>query len=248
MVAGDDPTSVLIRAVGPTLGDIFAVSGALVNPRIDLYRGGTLLASNVGWTNAQNPSEIALGAVQSGAFPLRTGVADSALRLTLAPGAYTAVLSSANGAAAGIGLLEVYDLTAGAAGQRLVNLSTRGPVGNGANALLCGFVVAGAQPKRVLIRGVGPGLAAFGVTGAVAKPVLTLYRGTTQVAQNSGWSTSADASAIAAGALEVGTFALASGSADAAILVNLAPGLYTAQVTSLDGTAGTGLVEIYELP
>jgi pectin methylesterase-like acyl-CoA thioesterase len=248
VVTGDAPTSVLVRAVGPTLGDIFAVAGALANPKIDLYRGGTLVASNVGWTSASNPTEIALGAVQAGAFPLRTNVADSALRLTLAPGAYTAVMSSASGATAGIGLLEVYDLTAGAAGQRLVNLSTRGPVGNGTNALLCGFVVAGAQPKRVLVRGVGPGLAGFGVTGTVARPVLTLYRGTTQVAQNAGWSTSADATAIAAGAAEVGTFALASGSADAAILVHLAPGLYTAQVTSLDGTSGTGLIEIYELP
>ena len=148
----------------------------------------------------------------------------------------------------GIALMEVYDLTVGAAGQRLTNLSTRGAVGNGANALLCGLYVAGTQPKRLLIRGVGPGLAAFGDTGVVAKPVLTLYRGTTQVSQNTGWETSADAVAIITGALEANTFALTPGSADSAILVNLAPGLYTAQVTSLDASAGQGLIEIYELP
>ena len=114
--------------------------------------------------------------------------------------------------------------------------------------MLCGFFVSGAQPKRFLIRGVGPGLAAFGVTGVVAKPVLTLYRGTTQVAQNTGWSTSVDVPAITSAALEAGTFALAAGSADSAVLVNLAPGLYTAQITSLDAAGGTGLIEIYELP
>ena len=157
-------------------------------------------------------------------------------------------MSSANGTTSGLALVEVYDLSAGAAGQRLMNLSTRGAVGNGSNALLCGFIVAGTQPKRLLLRGVGPGLAAFGVSNPVARPVLTLYRGTTQVAQNTGWGTSADAPAIASAAIEAGTFALAAGSADSAIFLHLAPGLYTAQITSLDASAGSGLIEIYELP
>ena len=248
VVTGDAPNNVLIRAIGPTLGDSFGVAGALSNPFLDVYRGATLIASNVNWTTAANPTAIALGAAQSGAFPLRTTLADSALRLSLPAGAYTAVMSSANGATAGIGLMEVYDVSAGDAGQRLVNLSSRGTVGNGTNALLAGFFVSGTQPKRILLRGVGPGLAAFGVVGAVTKPVLTLYRGATQVAQNAGWSTSSDASAIASAAGEAGTFGLAAGSADSAILIHLASGLYTAQVTSLDAVAGPGLIEIYELP
>jgi hypothetical protein len=248
VLKADVATPVLIRAIGPTLGDLFSVSGALTNPKIDVYRGSTLVTSNVGWTTAANPNEIALGGAQSGAFPLRAVAADSAVQLSLAPGAYTAVMSSASGASAGIGLAEVYDLSAGSAGQRLINLSTRGPVGNGGNALLMGFVVGGNQPKRVLIRGVGPGLAAFGVTGAVTKPVLTLYRGTTQVAQNTGWSTSADSAAITAAGADAGAFAFAANSADSAVVLSLAPGLYTAQLTSLDGVTGTGLIEIYELP
>ena len=250
IVTGDSPDNVLIRAIGPTLGDVFAVAGALPNPFLDVYRGATLIASNVHWTTAANPTAIALGVAQSGAFPLRTTLADSALRLSLPAGAYTAVMSSANGATAGIGLVEVYDVSAGDAGQRLVNLSSRGTVGNGTNALLAGFFVAGPGtfPKRVLLRGVGPGLAAFGVVGAVAKPVLTLYRGATQVAQNTGWSTSTDAAAIASATGEAGAFALAAGSADSAIFIHLAPGLYTAQITSLDAVAGAGLIEVYELP
>jgi hypothetical protein len=240
--------AVLVRAVGPTLADAFAVTGVLTNPRLDLYNGSTLVASNTNWTTAPNLNDIEFAGAQVGAFPLRSTFADSAVRIALAPGAYTATMSSANGATTGIGLMEVYDLTVGAAGQRLVNLSTRGAVGNGSNALLAGFNVAGTAPKRILVRAVGPGLAAFGVTGVVAKPVLSIYRGTTLVAQNTGWTTSADAPAITTGALEAGTFALAAGSADSAALVNLTPGLYTAQITSLDGAGGTGLIEIYELP
>ncbi len=239
--------SVLVRAIGPTLADAFAVTGALTNPRLDLYSGATPIASNTNWSTAANASEIAFAASQVGAFPLRTAFADSAARISLAPGAYTATMTSANGATSGIGLLEVYDLTVGAAGQRLVNLSTRGAVGNGANALLIGFNVAGTQPKRLLIRGVGPGLAVFGVSGVVAKPVLSIYRGTTLVAQNTGWSTSADAPAITTAATEAATFPLAAG-ADSAVIVNLGNGLYTAQLTSADAAGGTGLIEIYELP
>jgi hypothetical protein len=239
--------SVLVRAIGPGLAD-FAVTGALTNPRLDLYSGATLIASNTGWTTAANATEAAFAASQVGAFPLRTVNADSALRISLAPGAYTATMSSANGATTGIGLMEVYDLTVGAAGQRLVNLSTRGAVGNGSNALLAGFNVVGTAPKRILVRGVGPGLAAFGLSGVVGKPVISIYRGATLVAQNTGWTTSADASAIATAALEAGTFALGATSADSAVVVNLTPGLYTAQVTSADAAGGTGLIEIYELP
>src|SRR5206468_10200119 len=120
------------------------------------------VASNTGWTNSLNPSGPAFGAVLSGAFPLRATLADSAVRLTLTPGAYTAIMSSATGATAGIGLLEVYDVSGGAQGQRLTNLSTRGVAGTGANTLIAGVSVAGGQPKRILIRGIGPGLSAFG--------------------------------------------------------------------------------------
>jgi pectin methylesterase-like acyl-CoA thioesterase len=240
--------SVLVRAIGPTLTDAFSVPGALTNPRLDLYSGSTLIASNTNWTTALNATEAAFAASQAGAFPLRTASADSALRLSLAPGAYTATASSANGTTTGIALIEVYDLSVGAAGQRLVNVSTRGVVGNGANALIAGFQVVGTQPKRLLVRGVGPGLSAFAVNGVVAKPVLSIYRGTTLAVQNTGWTTSADAPAITSAAIEVGTFALTAANADSAILVNLMPGVYTVQVTSLDAAGGVGLIEIYELP
>jgi hypothetical protein len=157
-------------------------------------------------------------------------------------------MSSASGTTTGVGLLEVYDISSGAAGQRITNLSARAVAGSGENTLIIGVHVSGTQPKRVLIRGVGPALAAFGVANPLAKPVLSLYRGSTLVAQNTGWTTSADANGITAATTELGAFALGSSSADSALLLNLTPGLYTAQVTSADGSVGPALLEVYELP
>ena len=68
------------------------------------------------------------------------------------------------------------------------------------------------------------------------------------IAENSGWSASADAAAIAGVANRVGAFAFAAGSGDAALLIDLAPGAYTARVSGVDGTTGVALVEIYEVP
>ena len=248
VLTGDTPSTVLLRAVGPTLGDAFAVAGALTNPRLDVYRGTTLIASNTGWTSAGSLSDVALATAQVGAFPLRAGTADSALRLTLAPGPYTAVMTSANNQAAGTGLLEVYDVSFGAAGQRLVNVSISGLAGTGTTTLIAGLAVATAQPKRLLIRGAGPALGALGVTNPLARPMLSLFRGTTQVVQNTGWSGGSESAAIAGAAAEVRAFPFAPDSADAAILINLGGGLYTAAVSSPDATTGLALIEFYELP
>ena len=167
---------------------------------------------------------------------------------TLAPGAYTAVISTANNTP-GVALAEVYDLSAPAVGQKLFNISTRANTGSGDSTLIAGIVVSGTVPKRVLIRGVGPTLTALGVQGALAQAQLTLINkdGVT-VATNSSWSTSPDAAAIAAVSAQVGAFALGAASADAAMILSLAPGSYSAQVVGANGTSGIAIIEIYELP
>ncbi len=246
VVSGDAPTRVLVRAVGPTLGSAFAVANALANPRFELFRGATPLATNTGWSTALNSGELAQAAAQGGAFALPANSADSALLITLAPGAYTAVVSSATGATTGNALIEFYDLSAGTAGQRLINLSSRATVGPGGAALIAGLVVASPQPKRVLVRAVGPGLAQFGVTDALARPVVTLFRGGTALSSNTGWTTRADVAITASNTFEIGAFQLSP--ADSGFVTHLAAGAYTAVVTSADGATGTALVEIYELP
>ena len=94
----------------------------------------------------------------------------------------------------------------------------------------------------------GPGLAQFGVGGVLARPQLTVNSGTTVLATNSGWSTSPDAATIAASSTQVGAFAFPAASQDAALIINLAPGAYTAQVAGVGNTTGVALVEVYELP
>ena len=246
VIGGEASKQVLIRAVGPALG-AFGVGDALAAPKLELFRGQTLVAANTGWSSGSAADAVAAAATRVGAFALTANSADSALLSTLTPGAYTAVVSAADGRA-GIGLIEAYDLSAAVAGQRLSNLSVRSFSGGGVDTLIVGLVVQGTVPKRMLVRAVGPTLAAFGVGGALAQPRLALFSGEREIAANTGWAAGPDAAAIAAAAATAGAFALPAGSADAALVINLAPGAYTAQVGGVGGTSGVALVEAYELP
>jgi uncharacterized delta-60 repeat protein len=125
----------------------------------------------------------------------------------------------------------------------LMNLSHRGVVGTGENALLANFTLEGTGTRSVLIRGVGPTLATFGVNGVVSDPELKIYNERGEVVgYNDDWST---AGGVAEAAGQVGAFALATGSKDAALRLDLAPGTYTARVTGVGNTTGIALVEIY---
>lgn len=252
VLTGTQPREVVIRAVGPALADF--LSGFVPDPRLELYgappapgQTAPLLAANDRW------SADAIGDIfaRVGAFPFPAGSADAALRLTLPPGLYTAQVR-AGGGATGIGLVEIYDATPDGAGARLVNLSTRGNVGADDDSLIAGFVVRGSQPKRVLLRAIGPTLAGFGVPDAASAPRLvvreTVGNVRYTVASNEGWTVQPAAPLIAAESEAVGAFPLAPGSHDSALLLTLEPGLYTAQVDRGRGTAGVGLVELYELP
>ena len=99
------------------------------------------------------------------------------------------------------------------------------------------------------MRGIGPGLAAFGLKSALADPRLRVYRESAILAENDNWSANAsEATATTEAARGTGAFALVAGSKDAALILTLVPGAYTAQVTAADGTAtGVALVEIYEM-
>ena len=161
------------------------------------------------------------------------------------PWTSTAQVSSTT-AAAGVALVEVYDMSAPKPGQKLLNISTRASAGVGENLLIAGFVVPAGSSKRVLIRGVGPGLTVFGVAGVLAQPVLTLFNGSVTVASNTNWNTSAESIAISSGSAQVGAFGLSNN--DSAMALTLAPGNYTAQVTGVAGGTGIALIEVYELP
>ena len=222
------------------------------DPRLDLYRGTILVQSNDNWgatTGGTGSLANAFSAV--GAFSLTSATSrDAALLVTLAPGAYTAhILTDGAG---GVGLAEIYDASVNpnAEYQRLINISTRGDVGTGENILIGGFIVTGNAPKKVLVRAIGPSLTAFGVGGALADPRLRVFNGAALIAENDNWSAvPAESTATAQAARDTGAFALANGSKDAALILTLAPGAYTAQVSGADGTStGVALIEVYEVP
>jgi hypothetical protein len=241
VIDGSAPRPILVRAVGPGLAQS-GLTGLLAHPVLSIYSGATLVATNAGWDNASNSSAIASTAVSLGAFALPTGSADSALLLTLNPGAYTAVVSGQN-ATVGLALVEVYDTAQAPPG--LVNVSGRGTVGDGDKVFITGFVLAGNTPRKVMIRAVGPTLTSLGVTGAVADPKLQLYQGATLLATVDNWN---DDAALQTASAQAGAFPLAAGSKDAALLTTLASGGYTIVVSGVGGSTGVVLVEIYEMP
>lgn len=116
--------------------------------------------------------------------------------------------------------------------------------GNGSETLIGGFVIGGSGSKAVLVRGDGPALAAYGVTGVLDDPVLTIYTGAGSVlATNAAWGGSATLSNAFA---QVGAFALPDNSKDTALLQTLSPGAYTGNISSTSGDSGVALVEIYD--
>jgi phosphodiesterase/alkaline phosphatase D-like protein len=140
---------------------------------------------------------------------------------------------------------------AGAKDHALVNISTLARINAGTDTLVSGFVISGVSNRNMLVRAVGPTLAAFGVNDAIAVPQLAVFNGDQLIASNSGWAgveaTRADALTDAfdrAGAFRL----LDDKSRDSALVLSLPPGPYTVQVKSGDNTPGAVLLEVYDLP
>ena len=225
--------NLLLRGVGPKLAD-FGLANFFADPRLEVFDGaGVLSATNEDWASGLAPTFASLGA-----FTLNAGSKDAAL-LKAVQGGATAQLK---GTGSGFVLVEVYD-AAGGVSPRLTNLSALNRVGTGGDVLIAGFTIDGPVAKTVLIRGVGPKLGALGVGGALADPKLEVFQGSTKLAENDNWETATGA--FFAG---LGAFPFDAASKDAALLITLPPGGYTAQLSGVGGTTGQGLIEVYELP
>ena len=232
VIAGSEPKKLLIRGLGPTLTQ-FNVTGVMPNPTLKLYDGsGSLITTNDDWKSTQ---AAAITATQLGP----PNDVEAAILATLQPGTYTVIQADASGAA-GVGLLEVYDLDPMAT-SRLLNLSTRGLVQTGVQALIAGCSVA-ADSNDVLVRALGPSLRTLGIDNALADPVVTLYDSNANIiAANDDWKDSQQ-SAVENTGLQPPN------DRDAAILARLARGNYTAIVTGKSGSVGIGLAEVYAVP
>lgn len=255
---GTGNKKVLLRAIGPTLGTApFNVAGVLANPSLTLYRGSTVVATNADWGGG---SELATAFAQVGAFPLPAASADAALLQTLASGVYTAHVTGPSGAR-GIALIEVYDSDTGAPPVELANISTRAMVGAVTDgALIAGFVISGTTANTVLVRGVSQSMGTLhGMRRALGNSQVAVFDSkNNEIAANAVWGKTGrgnpnddddeDKQAeIDEASDRTGAFRLPHGSTDSALILTLAPGAYTAQVTGRNNSSGVALVEIYEV-
>ena len=233
IIQGSTPKKVLIRAVGPNLAN-YGVTGVLADPMLELHRSSdnSIIASNDDWGTSVNAAEI----LATTLAPVNSK--ESAILITLDPGAYTAIVTGKN-AGTGVGIVEVYDIDHPEI--PLVNISTRGQVLTGDNVMIGGFIIQGTSNQTVLIRAVGPNLANYGLTGVLADPMLELHRSSDNsiIATNDNWQTASNAAAIAAtGLAPVSPL-------ESAILITLQPGAYTAIVSGANGGTGVGIVEVF---
>jgi hypothetical protein len=214
-----------------------------------LFHEGNPLAESGSWRDSPAADRIRTWSARAGAFPLDPDLDDSALAVDLEQGAYTVHLASPVGS--GVGLTEIYlvpDPESFAAAGRLSNLSTRMRIGPGDEVVIVGFVISGDVPSRVLLRGVGPGLEPFGLKDVLVDPRLELFREGSATAGNDDWD-APGGQGVPVGLFEqVGAFPLAAGSRDAALVLWLEPGVYTAKVGSGDNGSGLVLAEIYAVP
>ncbi len=238
IITGNVPKSVIVRLLGPSL-EGSGLTGVLPDPMLRLYGPNFFEMSNDNWRD--DPDQALL--IEATGIPPQDDL-ESALVATLPPGNYTAVCSgNPEGAGEGLGVVEVYDLEPGGA-STLANISTRAFVETGNNVLIGGFILGGeAGSPSIVIRAIGPSLAAFDVPDPLADPTLELRDGNgALIAFNDNWR---DDQAQAAQLILA--FLAPRDELEAAIVATLAPGSYTTIVAGTNGGIGVGLVEVYNL-
>jgi hypothetical protein len=236
IITGSAPKHVLLRAIGPSLSQ-FGVPNALADPVLELHGPGTFTTMiDDNWRD--DPVQEA-AIVATGLSP--TNNLESAIDATLNPGAYTAIVKGKNNTS-GVALIEVYDLSP-AVLAKLANISTRAFVGADDDIVIAGFVLGrNSGNDRLVVRGLGPSLTAFGVPNALANPTLELRdsNGALLIANNDWQDSPAQAAELAAAGLAP-TNPLESG-----IAATLPPGPYTALLAGLNNGTGNGVVEVYD--
>jgi predicted outer membrane repeat protein len=235
IIGGTGNKMVLLRAKGPSLSDpSIGLANTLPDPTLSLFSGATRIGFNDNWADASNAQSI-----DPSLRP--TNGLESAILVSLSPGAYTAIVSGANGAT-GIGLVEVFDIDEGAQ-SKLSNISTRGLVGTGDGVMIGGFIVNGPNSDKVVVRAIGPSLAnpPFNLTNVLQNPALALFDvNGNRFAFNDDWRSDQQADIIATGLQPAND-------AESAIVITLLPGNYTAIVSGVGSTTGLALVEVYGL-
>jgi hypothetical protein len=234
IITGSAPKHVVLRAIGPSLAQV-GVPDSLADPVLELHGpAGFATIVNDNWRDDQ---EVVIAA--TGLAP--TNNLEAAIDATLPPGAYTAIVSGkAN--SSGVALVEVYDVNQSAL-AKLANMSTRALIGIGDDIVIAGFILGGSNTDgRIVVRGIGPSLAAVGVANALADPKLELRDSDgALLASNNDWrDDSAQAAELTAANLSPAN------DLESGLAVTLPPGLYTALLSGVSNSAGIGLIEVYD--
>src|SRR5262245_550672 len=235
IITGTNPKTVVLRALGPSLSG-FALSSVLTDPVLKVYNSsGALVATNDNWQSDSNHFIVE----SNGLAP--SNLLESAVARSLAPGAYTVIVTG-NGPTPGIGLVELYDIEP-LSNSTLENMSTRGSVGTGDNVLINGFIVGDVGSSTVVVRALGPSLAAYGVSGVLSDPTLTIYDSTGSViASNDNWlDNNVNWVDIRKNTLSP------KDQRESALVLHLPAGAYTAVARGANDGTGVGLVEVYSL-
>jgi len=235
MVWGSQSKTKLVRALGPTLGN-YGIANVLSDPMLELHNSsGATIATNDDWQTGSQASQIS----SSGYAPNNSN--EAALIATLAAGSYTVVVRGYNNST-GIGLVEVYELDT--LSSRLSNISTRGQAGTEQSVLIAGLIIEGSTSKKLIIRAIGPSLAAppFSLSGTLSNPALELHDSSGNLlASNDDWGTGTQAAAISSSGYSPRN------AKESAIIATLPTGNYTAIIRGVNNSTGIALVDAYDL-
>jgi hypothetical protein len=235
IITGNGPKKIAIRGMGPVLAG-FGITDFLADPFLELRSSsGALLQSNDNWKDTQQAEIETIGLAPN-------NNSEAVIVATLAPGAYTALLTG-KGGTTGVGLVEIYDVNPGSDSQ-LGNISTRGFVQGGNNVLIAGFILgSNTGNDRIAVRGLGPSLSQFGLNPVLADPTLELHdnNGATLIT-NDDWETDP----VSAANLILFNLAPVDPK-ESAIFTSLPPGTFTAILAGKNGGVGIGLIEVYNL-
>lgn len=250
IVQGTDQKRVIVRAIGPELTQ-YGVPDVLTNPTLELHDStGALIASNDNWRHTVIGGIIMSDQVRdirnSGHAP--TDGRESAIIADLPPGNYTAIVRGVNDTM-GVGLVEVYDLNPGS-NSILGNISTRSYVQTDDNVMIGGFIVTGTQPKRVILRAIGPELSQYGVPTPLPDPTLELHDSTgALIGSNDDWQHTIVGGVITNDQVrDIRNSGHApTDGRESAIIATLQPGNYTGVVRGKNIITGVALAEVYDL-